>query len=682
MVSRLHWPGRRPHGPAIRTNPIHSPLDSPSGLNPPAGADPAPADAAASPVASPRFRFPLPFDPVRMLAGVLSRWPWLVLGTLVCATLGTLGGRLITHPSYTLPVSLIKRRMPHTVQVSEVGQAYRPVDLNDATLLATLLASEPLDETLKRSKNGLDPNKIRDLVEAKQREGTDIFYITYHSPLSAADAVAFTAIWAEEINSYTQRLQQTEAREVLVILQKEVAGLEGKMAANDLEILNFSKQRDYLGGEAQVAAALAKLSQIELQLETSRTKATSTEAQLKNFTNQIQRQSPIELQLKTAREELANLRATYTDANPLVQAKLQSMEYLTEQIGKLGAKDPSELDAYTGTPLGNSLYLSILALRNEQLEATSQIQSLEKLYQTTSSRLAEFPEIVSAYESLSKKGHALADGLTLMSNRLKEAEIFASGAPGYWQVFQAPDPRLIIPSSRVKRPALMGVAGAILGAGGSVLLTLLFTQRTPRRSVLECCGVTGAPLMAQISGSADAASQSTIQQFWITHLAARRNSPAPQLWWTPALDSADERRLWTQLATAAWDDSGKPLRILDLTPDALWSECPRPDTLEWLDARSASGIDPSTPASPCAITLLRAAGLPHGEARELLAGVEGWIAVVAGNQDSLRRSAEFRMLSAAYLPPCAGTLVWAERPSGAIRVAADVISCSLAKRFS
>ncbi len=617
-----------------------------------------------------------------MLAGVLSRWPWIILGTLACAIVGTLVGIRITHPSFSLPVSLIKRRVPHTVQVSEIGQAYRPADLNDATLLATLLATEPLDVALKRSKNGLDPNKIRDLVEAKQLEGTDIFYIIYHSPISAEDAVAFSTIWALEINGYTQRLQQTEAREELLILQKEVAELEGKIAANDLEILRFSKQKDYLGGEAQVSAALAKLSQIELQLETSRTKTASTEAQLKNFTTQIQRQSPIELQLKTVEEELANLRATYTDANPLVQAKLQSIEYLNEQIGQLGTKEASELDAYTGTPLGNSLYLSILGLRNEQLEANSQTQALEKIYQATLARLAEFPEIVNAYEALKKKGSTLAAGLSLMSNRLKEAEIFASGAPGYWQVFQAPDPRLIVPSSRVKKPALVGIACGVLGAGCSVLLTLLVTRRTPRRSVLECCSATGAPLMAQIPSNSGADTRAAIEQLWITHLAPRRNTPAHVLWSTFALDPADERSLWALLAAAAWDDCGRPLRVLDLTPDALWSDASPPDSLVWCPTQTPSVEAIPAPAPPCAISLWRASGLPHGDARELLAEVESWIAVVAGDKTSLSRSAEFSKLSNAYLPPCAATLVWAERPVGAIRAAGDVVSSFLAKRFS
>jgi uncharacterized protein involved in exopolysaccharide biosynthesis len=632
--------------------------------------------AASNP--GPKFRFPLSFDPVRLLAGVLSRWPWIALGMLVCATLGTLLGIHITHPSYSLSVSLIKRRVPQTVQTSETGHAYRPVDLNDATLLATLLATEALDAALKRANNGIDPNHINTLVEAKQLTGTDIFYITYNSPVSAADAVAFTTIWAEEINAYTQRLQQTEAHEVRLILQKEVTDLEQQLDTTNLAILNFSKAKDFLGGEAQVTAALSKLSLVELQLETARITASAKEQQLKSYTAQIQRQSPIESQLKTAKDELANLRATYTDANPLVQAKQQSIDYLNGQIAESTAKGQLDFDAYTGTLLGNQLYLSILTLRNELLEATSQIQSLEKIYQTTTTRLAEFPAIINAYEALHKKRDSITVGLSLMSNRLKEAEIFASSAPGYWQVFQTPDARRILPSSLIKKPAILGIACGLLGIGIATLLTLLFTHRSSRRSVLECCTATQAPLVACIPTTSEADTRAAIEHFWITQMAPRLKTPRSILWWTPALEPADERRFWSMLASAAWNDTGKPLHIHDLTPDALWSEDTCPDSLKWL---AAPPLKTDASAANTA-TLLRAAALPHSETREQLMQIDYWMAVVAGNKDSLRRASHWRLLGAAYLPPCNGTIAWTQPPAGRVRAIADVISLILARRFS
>lgn len=642
-------------------------------MSSPSGEESTPDSNRAARPDGPRFRFPLPFDPVRLLAGVLSRWPWIVIGMTIFGTIGTIIGIRITRPSFEISASLIKRRVPQTVQTSETGQAYRPVDLNDATLLATLLASEPLDLALKRTQNGVEPERIRSLVEANQLEGTDIFFITYHSPLSPEDAVEFTTIWAEEINSYTQRLQQTEAREVRLILQKEVADLEKQIDETDSRILAFSKERDYLGGVAQVSAALAKLAQIELQLETARTTAESKAEQLANLTDQIRRQSPIDLQLKTAKEELANLRATYTDANPLVQAKLQSIDYLTSQAAKNAENGETDYGFYTGTQLGNQLYLSILDTRNELLEANSQIHSLEKIHKTTSERIAEFPGIISAYDALQKKRATITEGLSLMSNRLKEAEIFASGAPGYWQVFQTPDPRSIIPSSLIKKPIALGAAAGIAGAGIAVLLTLLLTHRTSRRSILECCAATHAPLVACIPTTHEENALDAIKHFWITHLSPRRGIRELILFWTPALDPADERRFWSMLSIVAFEDTRTPVRVLDLTPDTLWEGFDRPASLEW-------NVEPSA-VTPAAF-FLRASSLPHGPARERLARVDYWMAVVSGQQESLRRAATFRSLTDAYLPPCNGTIGWTERPEGPIRQAADVISGFLTKRFS
>lgn len=676
--SRLPRSSEFQHIHPIRITGDYSSSDSPSGLNPQSDEPASPGAARAPAKVAPRFGFPLPFDPVRLLAGVFTRWPWIVVGMVVFGTLGSYVGIRLNQPTYAISVSLIKRRVPLTVRASETGQAFRPVDLNDATLLATLLASEPLDLALKRAENGVSPNNVRSQVQAAQLEGTDIFFITYHSPISPAEAVNFSMLWAEEINAYTRRLQQTEAREVRLILQNEVTALEKKSAATNLEILNFSKEKDYLGGEAQVSAALGKLSQIELQLETARTTAQSKIQQLKSFTEQIQRQSPTDLQLKISKEELANLRATYTDANPLVQAKLQSIEYIDSQIVLLEKQGKSEIDLFTGTPLGNQLYISILELRNELLEANSQIESLEKIQSTTTARLQEFPAIVSGYQALQTKREAILEGLSLMSNRLKEAEIFASGAPGYWQVFQAPDLREIVPSSLVKKPLIMGIGGGLFGAGIATLLTLLMTHRTSRRSILECCAATRAPLISSIPTATDDEVREAISHLWITYLAPRLSHPGPLLLWTSALKAADERRLWSVLAAVAWDDGGKSLRIVDLTPDSLWQDAERPAALDW------QAHSPATDGAPANHpgTLLRAAALPAGAARELLSTVDQWIAVVAGDKESLRLAARLRPITDAYLPPCSGTIGWTEQPDGTIREAADILSTFLAKRFS
>jgi hypothetical protein len=66
----------------------------------------------------------------------------------------------------------------------------------------------------------------------------------------------------------------------------------------------------------------------------------------------------------------------------------------------------------------------------------------------------------------------------------------------------------------------------------------------------------------------------------------------------------------------------------------------------------------------------------------MLASVDHWIAVVAGQKNSLARAVESRKLTDVYLPSCGGTIGWTERPKGRIREVADIISCFIAKRFS
>jgi hypothetical protein len=258
---------------------------------------------------------------------------------------------------------------------------------------------------------------------------------------------------------------------------------------------------------------------------------------------------------------------------------------------------------------------------------------------------------------------------------LKEAEIFASGAPGYWQVFQAPDPRSIIPSSLIKKPAILGLAGVMAGAGLSVLLTLFLTHRTSRRSILECCAATHAPLICHLPTSSEEDAKAAIAHFWITYLAPRLDRPGRILIWTAALDPADECRLWAMLGEAAAKDTGRPMQVIDLTPDALWTDGAPTETLVWSTQWSDACLSETS-------VLLRASSLPQRDSRAILQQIDHWIAAVAGQKESLQRAVESRQLTDAYLRACDGTIAWTERPKGRIREAADVISCFLAERFS
>jgi hypothetical protein len=655
---------------------IHNLLNSPQCNMP--NNEPTPSDSSVAVAEAPteakdanRFRFPLPFDPIRLLAGVLHRWPWILICAVIFAILGAIAGKIITRQTFSLSISLIKLRVPQTVQTSEVGQAFRPADLNDATLLATLLASEPRDKAFTLAANGVSTDQAASRVEASQQENTDIFYITYHSPISAEDAVRVSGIWADEIREYTKRLQQSEARGVLSILNKEVAALDQRIEDINNEILGFAKARNYIGGESQVAAVLGKLTQIELGLEDARSREISLREELGELTRKIRSHSPLNLRLREARDALAELRSTYTDENPLVQIKLESIAYLEEQIALLDKEAEASLESFTGSPLGNQLYLDMIAVRSRLSQATTQISRLQSQQELETDRLAEFPAIMTRYEALRSKRDSFNSELSLMSNRLKEAEIFASGSPGYWQIFQAPDPRNVIASSLIQKPMLLAVAGAVAGSALAVLLCLLRTQRSERRSALECCATTGTSLSALLPCHRDPSS--AFASLWITRLSPQvTHRHGPLLIWTAALDAEDERLFWEQLSAAIKQDTGAPLDVVDISNDDLWSSSSAPDTLCW---RTSAPDDAPT-------TLLRCNALPNASGRENLSSILYWHAVLKGEKSSLQKFSQARHLIRACLTPCSGTIVLNTPPNGKLRILADHLSLFLTKHFS
>jgi hypothetical protein len=235
-------------------------------------------------------------------------------------------------------------------------------------------------------------------------------------------------------------------------------------------------------------------------------------------------------------------------------------------------------------------------------------------------------------------------------------------------MFQPPDVRQVVPSSLARKPLLLGAAGAVAGAFVAVLFTLLSTHRTTRRSVLECCSCTGAPLLGMIpSGTAD---HTAFADLWLANITTSTpDGETPVLIWTAALEPEEERIFWQGLSKACSGDTGKPMEVCDLTPDQLWSSSPPPSQLNWQSAGEPRRI-------------LRASSLPTSGAREQLAAAGRWFAAVRGEKSSLRTFSESRRLAEIHLEPCDGTIAIVEPPSGRLRQWADHLSIFIARKFS
>ena len=588
---------------------------------------------------------------------------------VITGTAGAVAGAYLHKPVYSISVSLLKRPIPQTVQTSELGQAYRPSDMNDATLLATLLSTDPIDHALKRVNNGLSTGSVRSKIEAKQLSGTDIYFLTYHSPVSPEDAFTFTTVWADEINNYTKTLQRADALSTREFLEKEVAEIDRQIGALNGKILNFSKETEYVGADTQLLAALGQLSAVGLDLLNTRVLVGTQKQKMERLLTEIRKQSPLDQQLKNARTELAQLRASYTDLNPTVQAKLKSIEYVQNQLKELEETGPAPLEYYTGTEIGTQLFIEILNLRDQQAETVARVEAYDKLHLELTEKVAKFPEIVTRYNEFQTQRGLLTKTRSLLGNRLKEAAIFSSSAPGYWKMFQPADIREVSENSKIQKPILLGVAAAMFGAGVSMVLLVVFTNRSARRSVLECCAATHGPLLVNIGTGAD---EDAFDTLWIATLAMRRKAGESILIWTGLAEEEDEARFWQGLAMAAQRDGVSPIMVEDLTPDDSGSTSNIEGLLYWVPRGSARRYR----------AFLRMRDLPQERTRPILNEVEYWCALTTGTSQSISGAGRFLELSAPHLSHPDGTVVLDVPPKGYVRKGGEFLALLLAKKFS
>lgn len=582
---------------------------------------------------------------------------------------GAYVGTALHQPTFAIQISLLKRPPVSTVQTSESGNAYRPSELNDNTLLATLLSKDPIDEALNKVQNGLSAQQVKGLTEATQLSGTSIFYLNYTSPIGEEDAVEFTKVWAEEINNYTKQLQRADAMGTREILEKEVEELDAALAEINKKLHDYSKATNYLGSDTQVVAALAQLSSIESELASAQVTLQSKSLEIESLTSALRKQSSREASLRAAQDQLAELRIIYTDENPLVQQQLANIELIEKALKEEAAQESRPLEDYMGTELGKQFYLDIFKLENAKAQTKAEVESGKRRLAEIKEKINKFPEIVSRYNELQNERGLLITTRSLLGNRLKEARIFSANSPGYWKIFQEPDRRDVVPSSAMKKPMMLGVLGFMFGAGASLVLSVVFTSRSTRRSPLECCAATKGPLLVSVPAGSGIDAFDTL---WIANLAQRRDDGETILVWTGLTDEEDEARFWQGLAMAAQRDGIAPIFVenIDTAPPEVSHDVD--GLLYWVPNGAGRRYR----------AFKRLRNLPSESVRPKLKEADYWFALTTNSSQTLSDAGRFFELTGPHMPPPNGTVVLHEPARGILRKAADFVALILTKHFS
>jgi uncharacterized protein involved in exopolysaccharide biosynthesis len=419
------------------------------------------------------FRFPIPIDPLRLLYGIRQRWLWFIVFSVVLGVLGWVLGSFEAENRYSVSLQLIKSEVANTVQTSTSGQSFQPRDLSDDTLLSTTYSTSVLNGTAARLTPARTASEVKSMVEIVKQKNTSLFYLTAHSRVSPEDAIDTVSIWADEIIRFTNQLQRDEARQMEVFISEQLDSIELQLEQANRQILEFARKNNFVDVDQQTQSSLSTLEQERSRLANARISLKTKDVQISRYRQELRTQSPLEADLKKKREELTYLRGRYTDENPMVKEKLYEIEYINKQLESVDSADVEDLKNFTGSDLGNNLYLEILALQNERIELENLVEDLTLRVAQREEEVAGLPEKALRLSELKSRRNLLIDAQGLLESRHKEAAFYESKAPGYWRIFQTPNLEGVSVSSQNVKALLLAFVGFSSGLCCALLVAII-----------------------------------------------------------------------------------------------------------------------------------------------------------------------------------------------------------------
>jgi len=515
------------------------------------------------------FKMPLPVDPTRLLLGFRQKWMWFIFLPAVLGLMGGALGIMKTEDRYSVSLQLLKAEVPGSVQASQQGTAFRPRELSDETLLAVTYASEVMNavgETLDPPRPG---GAVKSTVEINKQRGTDFFYLTAHSRYGPEDAIAIVSVWADEIVDFTRELQRREAADMLDFLATQKEEIAAQLKSVNGKILTFSRESEFYDAEKQTESYLSTLENLQMRLAEARIALQSKAIQIQRYREELRNQSPLFEELRRKEKELTFLQGRYTEDNPLVKEKLYEISFLKEQLNALQSGEVEDLKEFTGSDLGNNLFLEILALENEATELQKIVDTYDTLIEEKKEQVASLPEMQMGLMQLTSQRQQLLEAQGLVEARMSEAEFYMMNPPGYWKIFQMPAAGDVSVSSQPLKALLLASLGFIAGIllASVIAFWWEFTQagiRSPLQAAIATrtrpilhfqCEEKGDPSVLEKWSRFFSRTDRTVDcspelmRFWLTEIA-RPEPPFPSIFFQiipPSGEAADFWKAFTEV---------------------------------------------------------------------------------------------------------------------------------------
>jgi hypothetical protein len=490
------------------------------------------------------------FDLLRLPFGLLRRW-WLSLPLCILGlVLGVFAGLKLFEVYATTSARLITRN-PEAFATSRT--AYTPSRIQGATLLQALAAPQVADQVASRLDWDMSGRRLAEMVNVQEVRRTDFVDIVVYGPLSTARAAMLAAVWAEEAIAFTSSLQVTESTALRHHLHEQLTNKERELQRLNERIAALRMQSGVVDAQREIDAYLRSLATLNTDFETNRVDLEALGFQLASLRNEIRKHSPGFEELKAEEARLEELAEYYTPQNPIFQDAKDRVETLRRRVNRSMEEEAIDFSEFTGTYVGNALYLQILELESRRQSLLLQQEKIEVLRTNARERLRDLPELAMEAGRLMETAQSIAAGRDALANRLQEVAGFEELAPGYFRIFRLPKESDVYIGSRTNKVLFVGFFGGAvffgLGLlGGAVLEFLDGTLRTSR----EAANIFGAESLAVVPAKAkldDRQLAAAAQKLWADVISPLQQGQI-RVFWCPQSHPA-EKRFWQLLGMAS-----------------------------------------------------------------------------------------------------------------------------------
>ena len=507
---------------------MNTPADNPSAAEP--------RDARTSPTAEgpagsppPKAGPMLPFDPWRLLAALLRRWPILLLAGATFAVLAGAAGYFKFTAEYKAAAQLMRQESSGSFRASELGEAFKPRQLSVPTLVSFMKSPAVLQRVSERAQ--LPARAIASGLTITPERNTDLISVSFASRRSAQTAVRVLNAFGNEVVRLTREMQSQEAGEINRLLKRQLTKAEDDLRAVNREVLDFSRQAGLINVDKETDAYLRSLGELDMRYETTRIDFETADLKIAALERELTLNNPLAEKLQVAREKLAELLQQYTLANPLVEEQKATVAELEAKL-KAGESKPIAPPRQGESGLAATFSAELLNLKTQKSVAALHLEKLKTVRAEVDEKLRGLPEKGMQLVRIKARQQSLETAQSLLASRQREAQLYEENAFGYYRFFEAKLEEVDV-AGRSNKLFMLTLAGGVIGLLLAAAVVCLVESVDDRiKTVADLKRITRMPLLATLPNldALDAVAQSNWAfRTWLALQAKLTTGPRRQL---------------------------------------------------------------------------------------------------------------------------------------------------------